>query len=103
MVSFGLKPMNDKFFRHAREVNAKFDANYPKDFVDTTPGVNRFGGKNTTAIQVLSDRCGYYIGKLLYDQGLNKFIVDEFYGNHHYKTRAEAEAILNRYKSIYKL
>jgi hypothetical protein len=103
MSAFGVRPFNQKFMNHCKEANAKFDKNYPTDFVDTTPGVNRFGGKNTTDIQVLSDRCGFYIGKLLYDGGLNKFFVDEFYGNHHYKTRAEAEAILARYKSILKL
>jgi hypothetical protein len=103
MSAFGLRPYNKKFMEHCRAANAKFDMNYPTDFVDNTPGINRFGGKNHTEIQVLSDRCGFYIGRLVYDGRLNKFFVDRFYGNKHYKTRGAAEAILERYKSIFKL
>ena len=103
MQAFGLRPYNRAFMEHCKAANEKFDGNYPKDFVDKTPGNwNRFGGKNTTELQVLCDRCGYYIGRLVYDSQLNKFFVDSFKGNHHFQSREYAESILNRYNQIIK-
>jgi hypothetical protein len=63
---------------------------------------NSTSGK-LTASRPIHEPLMKIIGRLVYDGRLNKFFVDRFYGSKHYKTRAAAEAILERYKSIFRL
>lgn len=100
---FGLVRHNPEYIKKLMEVKAKFDTNYVIDVSFDRKKYNRWGGQNTEEVQVLCDRCGYYIGRLIYDRKLFRWFVRDCYGSKHYPSRTIAEKICNRFKTLYKV
>ncbi len=101
--AFGLVKHNSAYVQRCLDAKAKFDGNYVVDFQFDRKKYNRWGGSDTEEVQVLCDRCGFYIGRLIYDRQLYRWFVYQCYGSKHYPSRAVAERICNRFKSIYQL
>lgn len=76
---------------------------YRKDFDFDHRKYNRWGGLYTPDVQVLCDRCGYYIGRLVFDAPSGKWFTHQAYGHRHWQNREEAEAVCQRFKSLYRL
>lgn len=96
---FGLVRHNQSYFNRCMEAKAKFDGNYVLDFQFDRKKYNRWGEK----VQVLCDRCGFYIGRLIYDRQVYRWFVYQCFGSKHYPSRAVAERICSRFKTLYKL
>lgn len=103
MYEFGLKPYNKAFYEKANHAIHKFAANYINNFKPAETDTNKYGGADIEDIQVLTDRCGHYIGRLIHDKDIDKWFVERFYGRRHYSDRAYAEALLSRFKKLYKI
>jgi hypothetical protein len=101
--AFGLVRHNPEYLKKCMEVKAKFDQNYVMDFAFDRKKHNRWGGDDTEDVQVLCDRCGFYVGRLVYDRQLFRWFVQDCYGSKHYPSRVIAEKICKRFKSLYKL
>lgn len=101
-VRLGLAPMNPAYYEKSFKAREDFKKNYIADF-PRDPGTNAYGGRNVEGVQVLSDRIGYFIGRLTLDPGLHKWFPDRFYGRRHWEDRAQAEAVLRRFVKLYKL
>lgn len=101
--SFGMVRLNMPYYKHCMEVKAKFDTNYMSDFQFDKKKFNKWGGQNTEEVQVLCDRCGYYIGRLIFDKKLCKWFVYQCFGSKHYPNRVIAENICQRFKQLYQL
>lgn len=101
---FGLVRHHQAYANRCLQAKAQFDRRYATaDFKFDRRKYNRYGGQFTEDVQVLCDRCGWYIGRLIYDNYFGKWFTDRAYGHRHYRDRAYAEALCNRFKSIYKL
>lgn len=100
---FGMVRHNTAYVQKCMEVKAKFDHNYVMDVTFDHKQWNKYGGLNTKDVQVLCDRCGYYIGRLTYDRYLYRWYVYQCYGSRHYDSRAYADKICQRFKKIYHL
>lgn len=100
---FGLTRHNPQYVARCMEAKAKFDRNYVLDVQFDRKQWNKYGGRDTEAVQVLCDRCGYYIGQLIYDRQLFKWFVYRCFGSKHYPSRACAEKVCQRFKNLYKL
>lgn len=100
---FGLVRHNPAYVRKCMEVKARFDSNYVLDFQFDRKQWNRWGGKDTDEVQVLCDRCGFYVGRLTYDRELYRWFVHDCFGHKHYPSRAVADRICERFKTLYKL
>lgn len=100
---FGLVRYSPEYFKKCMQAKAQFDRNYRADFAFDKAKYNRYGGKDTADVQVLCDRCGYYIGRLEFDRLQAKWFTVEAYGAKHYPTRASAEKVCERFKKIYRL
>lgn len=101
--AFGMVRHNQAYVQRCMEAKHAFDRNYVMDFDFDHKKYNRWGGSDTDEVQVLCDRCGYYIGRLTFDRALFRWFVQDCFGNKHYPSRAVAEKICKRFKSIYKL
>lgn len=101
--AFGMVRSNPDYIRKCMEVKAKFDTNYVVDFHFDRKKYNRWGGSDTDQVQVLCDRCGFYIGRLEYDSHLYRWFVRDCFGSKHYPSRVIAERICKRFKSLYRL
>ncbi|MBQ2189059.1 MAG: hypothetical protein II401_10960 [Bacteroidales bacterium] len=102
-VKFGMISSSPAYTKRAMELIAKFDNIHIKNFSDGDRTLNRYGGRNTDEPQVLCDRIGYYIGRLQLDKRLFMWFSKNFYGHRHYETREEAETILKRFLTLYRL
>lgn len=100
---FGLVRHNAAYVQKCMEVKAKFDRNYVLDVTFDHKQWNKYGGRDTEEVQVLCDRCGYYIGRLIYDRQLYRWFVCQCYGSRHYDSRAYADRLCKRFKQIYRL
>lgn len=102
---FGLVRYNSEYAKRCCQAKAAFDrtGNYRQDFTFDKRRYNRWGGAFTDDVQVLCDRCGYYIGRLTYDRPTGKWFTYEAYGHRHYQKRDEAERVCQRLKSLYRL
>lgn len=100
---FGLVRHNQAYYQRCMEAKHAFDKNYVVDVTFDRKRYNRWGGQNTEDIQVLCDRCGYYIGRLVYDRQLFRWYVRDCFGSKHYPSRAYADRVCERFKSIYRL
>ena len=101
-VRLGLVRCNQDYYIKSIHGRDAFKKNYIPDF-PLDKGTNTWGGQNRPGIQVLSDRVGYFIGRLRLDPGLHKWFPDRFYGRRHWQDRAHAEAVLRRFVALYKL
>lgn len=101
-VRLGLVRCNQDYYIKSIHGRDAFKKNYIPDF-PLDKGTNTWGGQNRPGIQVLSDRVGYFIGRLRLDPGLHKWFPDRFYGRRHWQDRAHAEAVLRRFLALYKL
>ena len=101
--AFGLVRHNAPYVQRCMEAKAKFDRNYVMDFDFDHKKYNRWGGRDTDDVQVLCDRCGYYIGRLTYDRKLFRWFVNDCFGSKHYPSRAIAEKVCIRFKQLYRL
>ena len=101
--AFGMVRHNQAYVQRCMEAKHAFDRHYVMDFDFDHKKCNRWGGSDTDEVQVLCDRCGYYIGRLTFDRGLYRWFVQDCFGSKHYPSRAIAEKICKRFKSIYKL
>ena len=101
--AFGMVKHNQAYVQRCMEAKHDFDRNYVIDFDFDHKKYNRWGGSDTDDVQVLCDRCGYYIGRLIFDRQLYRWFVQECFWSKHYPSRAVAEKICKRFKSIYKL
>lgn len=101
--AFGLVRHNSAYAEHCMKVKAKFDTNYVMDFDFDRKKYNRYGGHDTEEVQVLCDRCGYYIGRLIYDKKLFRWFVNDCFGSKHYPSRTIADKVCKRFKRYYKL
>ena len=101
--SFGMVRSSREYARRCMQAKMAFDRNYVGDFKFDRTGFNRYGGCDTDEVQVLADRCGYYIGKLQYDRELNKWFTDTAFGHKHYHEREQAERVLERFKKLYRV
>ncbi len=101
--AFGMVRHNQAYLMRCMEAKARFDTHYVLDVHFDGKKYNRWGGSNTEDVQVLCDRCGYYIGRLIYDKKLYKWFVYQCYGSKHYASRSLAQKICDRFKSIYHL
>lgn len=101
-VRLGLVRCNQDYYIKSIRGRDAFKKNYIPDF-PLDKGTNTWGGANHAGVQVLSDRVGYFIGRLQLDGGLHKWFPDRFYGRRHWLDRAQAEAVLRRFVSLYKL
>lgn len=97
----GLVRMQPEYFRKCYNAREDFKKNYIPDF-PRDAGTNAYGGANAKGVQILSDRIGYLIGTLQWDEGLRKWFPDKFYGRRHYTDRAYAEKVLGRFVSLYR-
>ena len=102
-VEFGLAKRNPEYVKKCFESKAKFDTNYVLDVTFDRKKYNRWGGFYTEETQVLCDRCGYYVGRLVYDKQLYRWFVKDYFGNKHYPSRVVAENICKRFKRLYKI
>lgn len=100
---FGLVRHNQAYVQRCMEAKHAFDRNYVMDFDFDHTKYNRWGGSDTEGVQVLCDRCGYYIGRLTYDRQLYRWFVHDCFGSKHYPSRAVADKVCQRFKSIYHL
>lgn len=100
---FGLVRYSPEYFKKCMQAKAQFDRNYRADFSFDRAKYNRYGGRNIADVQVLCDRCGYYIGRLIYDKQEAKWFAYDAYGAKHFTTRAAAEMICERFKRLYHL
>ena len=100
---FGMIKGTAVYDRRAMELINKFKAIHRGDFVFDKRQYNRYGGKDTTDVQVLCDRVGYYIGRLEYNARLFKWFTRDAFGHRHYQNREVAQAILERFVNMYKL
>ncbi len=100
---FGLVRYSQAYANRCLQAKAAFDrtGNYKKDFQFDRRHYNRFGGHDTDGAQVLCDRCGYYIGRLIFDVPMGKWFSHQAYGARHYQSREEAERVCQRFKCIY--
>lgn len=101
--AFGMVRHNQAYVQRCMEAKHAFDRNYVMDFDFDHKKYNRWGGSDTDEVQVLCDRCGYYIGRLTFDRELYRWFVQDCFGSKHYPSRVIAEKICKRFKSIYKL
>lgn len=101
--AFGLSRHNQAYVQRCVEIKHKFDQNYVLDVQFDRKQWNQFGGKNTDSVQVLCDRCGYYIGRLIYDRQLYRWFVCQCFGSKHYPSRTAAEKVCQRFKTLYRL
>ncbi len=101
-VRLGLAPYSDGYYQKSIKGRDGFKSNYVADF-PRDPGTNKYGGQNTEAVQLLSDRVGYFIGRLTLDPVLHKWFPDRFYGRRHWTDRAHAAAVLDRFVKLYRL
>jgi|GEM_PF-3599000 hypothetical protein len=101
--AFGLTRHNQAYVQKCMEAKAKFDQNYVIDVAFDRKQWNKYGGKDTEEVQVLCDRCGYYIGRLIYDRQLYRWFVYQCFGSKHYESRAYAEKVCKRFKQLYRL
>ena len=85
------------------EAKAKFHQNNEIDEAFDRKQRKKYGGKDTEEVQVLCDRCGYYIGRLIYDRQLYRWFVYQCFGSKHYESRAYAEKVCKRFKQLYRL
>lgn len=105
-LKFGMVRNSPLYVKKCMEAKAQFDVKYKsEDFKDTQGRrFNRYGGRDTADVQVLCDRSGFYIGTLEFDNKTTfKWYTRDHYGSHHYATREEAEAVLERFIKIYDL
>lgn len=102
---FGLVRYDAAYAKKLLQAKAAFDrtGSYRKDFDFDHRKYNRWGGFYTPDVQVLCDRCGYYIGRLVFDAPSGKWFTHQAYGHRHWQNREEAEAVCQRFKSIYRL
>lgn len=101
--AFGMVRHNPEYLAKCMEVKHRFDANYIVDVEFDRKKYNRWGGYDMDGVQVLCDRCGYYIGRIVYDRQVFRWFVHDCYGSKHYPSRAVAEKICKRFKSLYRL
>lgn len=101
--AFGMVRHNQAYVQRCMEAKHAFDRHYVMDFDFDHKKYNRWGGSDTDEVQVLCDRCGYYIGRLTFDRELYRWFVQDCFGSKHYPSRAIAEKVCKRFKSIYKL
>ncbi len=104
-VLVNMAPFNLNYHKKCIGAIKDFDKNYVDDDVEPENGIscNQWGGDNTEKIQVLHDRIGFYIGRLRYDREFSIWVVQDFFGNKHYKDRRYAELVKNRFVEFYKL
>lgn len=105
-LKFGLVRSSQPYVRKCMEAKAAFDVKYKeRDFKAATSWkLNRYGGRDIPDVQVLSDRCGYYIGTLEFDSKLSfKWYTRDYFGKHHFLSRTEAETICERFKRLYQV
>lgn len=101
--SFGMVRLNRAYYQRCKDAQAHFDRNYVADFQFDKRKYNQYGGRNTEEVQVLCDRCGYYIGRLKLDKVVFKYFTYKYYGGKHFQNRNEAEAVCERFKKLYRL
>lgn len=101
--SFGMVRLSKPYYQRCLEAQKHFDRNYVADFKFDKHKYNQYGGKNIEDVQVLCDRCGYYIGQLKLDKMLYKYFTHKYFGGKHYQDRDKAEKVCLKFKKIYKL
>ena len=101
--AFGLVRHNPEYVKKCMESKAKFDGNYVLDVQFDRRKYNRWGGHDTEEVQVLCDRCGYYIGRLSYDRQLFRWFVRDCFGSKHYDSRKQAEQVCQRFRTLYRI
>lgn len=102
-VKFGMIPHpNTKYQIFGTKLINDFKRTHNKTFRPPV-GFNRYGGRDTAAVQVMEDPCGFYIGRLEYEPQVGKWFSRDFFGHQHYSTRERAEQVCKRFKSLYRL
>ncbi len=101
---FGLVRSSREYAVRCVEIKRAFDTKYgTADFRVEVGKYNRYGGYNTEQVQVLCDRCGYFIGQLVYDKETNNYFTHKAFGHKHFANKEYAELLCERFIKLYKL